>query len=814
MICGYPTTAEGTDVMHVQGIPGSATSHLRGCRTGAAERQSRQGRGRTATLGLVGAVLVAAVLATVPIAGHAGVRTDQAPAPPVTGGILDLLVITVPPDASRPFLFTNKRAAFYCGMTSGPNASEYHGFNVYGRKVLEDFEIRVSGVALDRKAATAFVTPDRIVRAYPDGVRETVTPVDREDALIVEVALPRDAAPVQLALRLPAAKTPPTVADAGMMDYKTPVPPVLIATPAEGSDLGQSTPRSVSAFAYPVGESHAKPMDGAGSGFIGTVDARPARAATFVITVGATPDHCFGLNRAIADELEDMRYARSQRISDLVAETWLETADDRFNRAHAWAVASGDALVTDQAGQGIWAGLYWFNNYWGRDTFISLPGLRLVTGQFDDAKAILRSFSQYQKTDESDPLFGRIPNRVNSPTDVIYNTVDGTPWFVREAWETIAATGDRAFAREIFPAVRRATDGTIRYRLDAKGFLTHDDADTWMDAKLDGKVPWSPRGNRAVEVQALWHAQLDAAARIATVTGHRREAAAWTARANALAVAFRAAYADPASGALVDHLNADGTQDRQIRPNQIFALTVPLRPILAPARGEPVLRQVVSELTYRYGVASLSERDAAFKPWHHDPRWHFDAAYHNGMVWLWNSGPVSTALVRYGRRDLAWTLTDTMVDTILERGTVGTLPELFDPVRRGGRIGLSGAESQAWSLAEFLRVVHEDYLGVRTDLTRGLVTIDPRVPDALGRVRTRIRIGPAAPAELTIEPIAGAAHGAWRVRVVPEWSVRGVRVSIGGRPGAAVLRGRAIVGVVRDRAPLGGLQVREGRDED
>ena len=81
----------------------------------------------------IGLVLLAAVVALGANPGWARDDVNQAPAPPVTGGILDRLVITVPPEAPRPFLFTNKRAAFYAGMTSGPNSSEYHGFNVFGR---------------------------------------------------------------------------------------------------------------------------------------------------------------------------------------------------------------------------------------------------------------------------------------------------------------------------------------------------------------------------------------------------------------------------------------------------------------------------------------------------------------------------------------------------------------------------------------------------------------------------------------------------------------------------------------------------------
>ncbi|MGB5036592.1 MAG: amylo-alpha-1,6-glucosidase, partial [Blastocatellia bacterium] len=256
------------------------------------------------------------------------------------------------------------------------------------------------------------------------------------------------------------------------------------------------------------------------------------------------------------------------------------------------------------------------------------------------------------------------------------------------------------------------------------------------------------------------------------------------------------------------------TKDTQIRPNPIFALTVPLRPLVTKSAGEPVLRQVFNELVYPYGVASLSPRDPDFKPWHHDPKWHFDSAYHNGNVWLWNSGPVSTALVRYGRRDLAWSLTDAMVDLVLERGTVGTIPELLDATPRNGRIGLSGAESQAWSLSEFLRVVHEDYLGVRPDLLRGIVTIDPRLPQALGRVTTTIRLGRAASAELTIVPdtIRPGRNATWTVTLVPLKSVPGLRVSIGGAAPVAVIAKRPIRGIAREgKGELTGLSGLTGK---
>jgi len=86
-----------------------------------------------------------------------------------------------------------------------------------------------------------------------------------------------------------------------------------------------------------------------------------------------------------------------------------------------WAQFSLDALLTRQRGPGIWAGLPWFNNYWGRDTFISFEGALLVSGQFKQAKEVLRNFAAFQLSERSNPQVGRIPNRItNIHADTIH----------------------------------------------------------------------------------------------------------------------------------------------------------------------------------------------------------------------------------------------------------------------------------------------------------------------------------------------------------------------------------------------------------
>lgn len=660
--------------------------------------------------------------------GAAGGGNFAVPAP---SSILEGMKITVDGAHGRPFLFTNKRGAYLAGQTTG--RSHDPGLTVYGRKVLEDYVLSVGGKRLDRESAGSVdMYPYGLVRYYPGGIREELTLLDGLDALVITITGAQEA------------ELTPLVTGGTAEDFEIDRSGGrLLVTPHTGKDILQETPRTVAVTGIRPGQWKVAEPAGLPPGRYAAGGIEETGSLGFVIVVGSNAAEAATLAERLSTEAPARVAARRARMGRLLADTYVQTTDARFDKALAWIKASGDALVTehtgtDHAGTGIWAGLTWFNNYWGRDTFISLPGIALVTGHLDEAKSILESFAKYQERDEANPLYGKVPNLVASPTNIIYNTADGTPWFVREAWEYIVYSGDQGFAKEIYPAVKRATEGTLKYRVDGNGLLTHGDADTWMDARLEGRDAFSPRGDRAVDIQALWYAQLDASARLARLSGDVASAERWKKAADRLAAAFRKMYRDETTGVLYDHLTPDGTPNRQVRPNEIFALTVPLKPLLDRQEGAPVVRQVVGELTYPYGVATLSQTDPNFHPYHHDPRWFFDSAYHNGTVWPWLAGPVITALTRYGRADMAFELTNAMADQALDLGTVGTISELIDAIPHDDRIKLSGAQSQAWSVAEFVRNVYQDYLGVRPDGPDGVLRLEPHLPMALGEVRAVI----------------------------------------------------------------------------
>ncbi len=74
--------------------------------------------------------------------------------------------------------------------------------------------------------------------------------------------------------------------------------------------------------------------------------------------------------------------------------TMLTSAADQF------IVARGDQ-------KSVIAGYPWFGD-WGRDTMISLPGLTLVTGRYEDARNILRAFARSIDRRDAAQSFSRL----------------------------------------------------------------------------------------------------------------------------------------------------------------------------------------------------------------------------------------------------------------------------------------------------------------------------------------------------------------------------------------------------------------------
>lgn len=648
----------------------------------------------------------------------------------------------IPPDSEpRIFCYTNKQAAFYAGMLNGGNTSGFHGITQEKRKLFEDYWIRLGDQLLDRRTAEIEATPTGFRRRYP--LHNTVEEIFFSDSLtLLSVIISSEyRGGVKIYAAMSTWWEDATQSRHGEM-YRLSKSGLqgAVAVNELAGDWEILRPLEMQAFMNPAPMHLPLYYYGQSRGtFSFTVE--------FMIA-GFPPS-----NRDIAT-LRRLRLRREQRIEARLAETGFACTDPATTEAFRWIAASMDALVMRQGTIGIYAGLPWFDDYWGRDTFISLPGALLVTGRFETAREVLRTFLLFMDRDTTSATYGRIPNRMQ-PRDIIYNTVDGTPWMVIQAWQYYRYSGDREFIREIYPDMERIIAGTLRH-VDENFLLTHGDAETWMDA-VGPDGPWSPRGNRALEIQALWYAQLRAAENMARVLGDTPRATGWRRFADRVRTSVHRLFIDTDTKIIHDHLNADDSHDLQLRPNLLLPLTIPGSDILdgiADRVLDAMMRRVYAETVFPYGVASLSQHDSNFHPWHEAPRFYpKDAAYHNGTVWTWLSGPAVSALVRQGLQDSAWVLTRVLQRLAMDAAAVGTIPECTDALPRHGERhpGWSGTFSQAWSDAEYLRNWYQDYLGATPDWADDgtpMLRLSPALPAVLlaasgDSVAANLRIGDA-----------------------------------------------------------------------
>ena len=105
------------------------------------------------------------------------------------------------------------------------------------------------------------------------------------------------------------------------------------------------------------------------------------------------------------------------------------------NAADSFVVKRGD-------GRSIIAGYHWFDD-WGRDTMISMRGLLLVTGRFDDAKSVLETFAGTMKE-------GVLANDLGASS---YNTVDASLWFIQAMFSYFSYTKNKELVRTILAKV-------------------------------------------------------------------------------------------------------------------------------------------------------------------------------------------------------------------------------------------------------------------------------------------------------------------------------------------------------------------------
>ena len=345
----------------------------------------------------------------------------------------------------------------------------------------------------------------------------------------------------------------------------------------------------------------------------------------------------------------------------------------------------------------IVAGYPWFGS-WGRDTFISLPGLALARTSEDLYAAVLDTQVRRIKG-------GLFPNTGDNDNPA-FNSVDAPLWFFqavysyglepKEAWKRY---GDAMKA--VLDAYRSGTSFGIHMRENGLIFSgAPGKALTWMDAVVNG-VPVTPRNGYAVEINALWYNAVCFALDCARGAHNRTFVKEWEKLPELIAKSFIETFWDEELGYLADYVN-DEEKNMQVRPNMVIATSLPYT-MLAKEQMKSLLDIVNRVLVTPRGLRTLSPAEEGYKGIYCGTQEIRDRAYHQGTVWPWLAGPFCEGWLRvYGEGGASRVrkLIMGFEETLTEAG-ISTISEIYDgdPPHTA-----RGAISQAWSVGEVLRI--------------------------------------------------------------------------------------------------------------
>jgi predicted glycogen debranching enzyme len=430
----------------------------------------------------------------------------------------------------------------------------------------------------------------------------------------------------------------------------------------------------------------------------------PGESLTVVATTEAT---------ASLDGVASLAQRASQE-ADLF-NGWLAQSEELTASDPGWVrqlVLAADQFVVKRSlpeqpnGRSVIAGYHWFAD-WGRDTMIALPGLALSTGRADVARQILLAFRSYI---DGGMLPNNFPDAGGKPE---YNSVDAALWYFEAVRQYFSATQDTATLQKLFSVLAAMIDAHVagtRYNIhvdSADGLLYAGGPGiqlTWMDVKIGDWVV-TPRTGKPVEINALWINALETMAGFARLL---KKSPTSYERLSAQAKNSFQKFWNTERNCCFDVIDVPGSaktggKDNAVRPNQIFAVSLPVSPLRAEQQ-KSVVDTCAKHLLTCYGLRSLAPGELNYRGHYGGDSRSRDSAYHQGTVWGWLLGPFALAHFRvYNDRAAAHRYLEPLGSHISAYG-LGTLAEIFDgdpPHAPRGCI------AQAWTVGEVLRAWSE-----------------------------------------------------------------------------------------------------------
>ena len=654
------------------------------------------------------------VLAAVSIMGTiGGCETAQNPLPERHAITLEELAVSVR-SGHRTYFLSDKKGGFLSGTLRPGSAPDTHRWSVDGVPVAS-----VSGSGTkDAAVDSASISPECATVSYRDGRRMAVTPLEIPGENVRALFLTVSAG----------AGDEPRIDLIPHRDFLRSIPP------ANGIQLWKR--RGASGWLYCLVDS--------GAVFRREGFTFPGVSRGEALLLLTQQELAVDSLRALRALVPTFARRRVERMERLLNTSYLRLSDSAMTKAISWIKLSLDALVQERGDTLAVAGLPWNGDFVGRENAQSIAGLGLATGDYEKTAAILRSLARYQDTIEVHRTFGRIPDRVGT-AGCSYGGVDVGPWFVREFYEHVTYANDTALARALYPVVRRSILGASKFNTTVDNVMVH--GPTELGFGNERFVPFEagrpPRPGRyaAVELQLLWYFQQLIGSYVADFVQDAERARRWESSARTTAASFDSLFIDTGAKVLYDHLDATGKGILVRRPFPFYALEV-----LGDERvQQTMIRDLTRSLLYPHGPGTLAASEPGFTPYVTGSQ----STVHetaNGPVSTYLLGQVTYALTRYDRGDLSYTATRFLAMRALSEGMVGAIPEYLEVRPRPGEtvIRSAGLDASLAGMAEFLRAIYQDYLGIHIDTPSMTLRTEPKLPEELSDVAFTVFSGRCA----------------------------------------------------------------------
>ncbi len=393
-------------------------------------------------------------------------------------------------------------------------------------------------------------------------------------------------------------------------------------------------------------------------------------------------------------EEKNPSYLRRQWTSEIKKRT------PRDNFENCLLNASEEFIIQNNNKSEVVAGYPWFGR-WGRDTFIALPGLTLTR---NDTK----SFKDVTKTMLNELKYGLFPN-VGSGSKASYNSVDTSLWFIWALQQLHNHKNNNTdiwseYGKSIKKILNSFKRGTLfNIKMHDNGLIWAGEpgkALTWMDAIIDGQ-PVTARTGYAVDINALWYNSICFCLELANDSNDTSFISGWKKWPAIIKASYINTFWDKEKGYLADYVVGD-KKDWSVRPNMIFAISLP-HSTLNEEQSFSILNIVKSELLTSRGLRTLSPKNPMYQGRYKGDQKNRDRAYHQGTAWPWLLGAYSEAYLKVFGSSGIEAVADIYADFEKEMDDdgIGTISEVYDgdPPHKAG-----GAISQAWSVAELLRI--------------------------------------------------------------------------------------------------------------